>query len=216
MDKQLSSRGFPWQELKYLFWFPLYLLLFLLLERLPFQSFWYTQLPIDAAIPFCEWFAIPYCLWYPFLICVGLYLLLQDIPAYRRYMKFLAVTFFASELIWLLIPNAQSLRPAVFPRENLLSAVMDFIYSIDTNTNVFPSVHVVGSIGAALAVLDAQPLKHNRFICWGAVVLAALISVSIVFVKQHALLDLLGGIALSLPAAVWVYTPRKHKKTEVN
>lgn len=216
MDQHLPHQGFPRQELKYLLWFPLYLLLFLLLERLPFQSFWYTQLPIDAAIPFCEWFAIPYCLWYPFLICVGLYLLFRDIPSYRRYMKFLAITFFASELIWFLLPNAQALRPAVFPRENLLSAVMGFLYSIDTNTNVFPSVHVVGSIGAALAILDAQPLKQNHLIRWSAAVLAALISVSIVFVKQHAVLDLLGGIALSLLAAVWVYAPKNDKKTEVN
>jgi len=215
MNKHLSHQGFPWRELKYLLWFPLYLCLYLLLERLPGTRFWYTQLPMDAAIPFCEWFAIPYCLWYPFLIAVGLYLVRRDVPAYRRYMKFLAVTFFASELIWFLIPNAQGLRPAVFPRENLLSALMGLIYSADTNTNVFPSVHVVGSIGAALAVLDAQPWKQNHFVRWGAVILAALISVSVVFVKQHALLDLAGGVALAIPVAVRVYGTGTHKNPEV-
>lgn len=210
-------RKFPQQELKYLLWFPLYLLIFLILERIPVSQFWYTQLPIDAAIPFCEWFAIPYCLWYPFLIVVGLYLLRRDTPAYRRYMQFLAITFFVSELVWFLIPNAQGLRPEILPRENICSDIMSLIYSIDTNTNVFPSVHVVGSIGAALAVLDAQPLKKKSLIRWGAVVLAALISISVVFVKQHALLDLLGGIVLSMPAAAWVYDRRKsfNKKTEV-
>lgn len=217
MDTALPSRKFPWRELKYLLWFPLYLLFYLLLEQAPVSQFWYTQLPIDASIPFCEWFAIPYCLWYPFLIVVGLYLLRQDIPAYRRYMQFLAVTFLVSELIWFLIPNAQGLRPQLFPRENICSRIMGLIYSIDTNTNVFPSVHVVGSIGAALAVLDAQPLKKNLFIRTGAVILAAFISISVVFVKQHALLDLLGGVALSMLASAWVYDNRKspNQKTEV-
>ena len=58
----------PWRDLKYALWLPLYLLLFLALERMPTGRYWATQLPVDARIPFCEWFIIPYCLWYPFLV----------------------------------------------------------------------------------------------------------------------------------------------------
>ena len=139
-----------WNELKYALWLPLYLLAFVLIEHLPQPSYWATQLPLDDAIPFCEWFVLFYCAWYPLLVTVGIYLLLRDAPAFRRYMAFLAVTFFASVLIWLLIPNGQDLRPQVFPRENLPTTLVAALYRIDTNTNVFPSVHVVGSVGAAL------------------------------------------------------------------
>ena len=35
--------------------------------------------------------------WYPLLVAVGLWLLARNHPAFRRYMAFLAVTFFVSE-----------------------------------------------------------------------------------------------------------------------
>ena len=66
----------PWRELKYALWLPLYLLAFVLVEHLPQTSYWPTQLPLDSAIPFCEWFVLFYCAWYPLLVAVGLYLLL--------------------------------------------------------------------------------------------------------------------------------------------
>lgn len=200
----LSGR-IPWRELRYALWLPVYLLTFVILEQLPTARYWSTQLSVDSRIPFCEWFVIPYCLWYPLLVAVGLYLLARDHAAFRRYMAFLALTFFASELIWVLLPNGQDLRPAVMPRDNVLTAVVSGLYSIDTNTNVFPSVHVVGAVGALLAVWDCPSLRRRKGLCRLTAVLAALICVSTVFIKQHALLDVLGGLALSLLAAVPVY-----------
>ena len=194
-----------WQDLKYLLWLPLYLLIFILLEQRPMVQYWATQISLDALIPFCEWFAIPYCLWYPLLIGIGLYLFFYDSNAYRHYMLFLASTFFASELIWLLIPNGQDLRPAFLPRDNLLSRLMAALYHIDTHTNVFPSVHVVGSVGAALAVWDAPSLRQKKWLCAAITILSGLICLSVVFVKQHGILDLLGGLILSLMAAFWIY-----------
>ena len=186
-------------------WLPLYLLLFLALERMPMGRYWATQLPIDARIPFCEWFVIPYCLWYPLLVAVGLYLLFQDRAAFRRYMLFLGSTFLLSGFIWLLLPNGQDLRPLVFPRENLLTALTAGLYRIDTNTNVFPSVHVLGAVGAALAVLDCRTLKRRKLLRAGTVALAAAICLSTVFIKQHSVLDVLGGLLLSGLAARAVY-----------
>lgn len=198
-------RRFPWRDLQYALWLPVYLLSFALLEHLPTPGYWATQLPLDSCIPFCEWFVIPYCLWYPLLVAVGLYLLLRDRDAFRRYMAFLALTFFISELVWLLIPNGQDLRPAVMPRDNLLTALVANLYRIDTNTNVFPSVHVVGSIGALLAVWDCPALRRRKTLCHLTLILAALICVSTLFIKQHALLDVCGGLALSFLVAIPVY-----------
>ena len=191
--------------MKYALWLPVYLLSFVLLEHVPASGYWPTQLPLDDAIPFCEYFVVFYCLWYVLLIGVGLYLLFRDRDAFRRYMQFLAITFFLSELIWVLVPNGQDLRPAVMPRDNLFTALISALYRIDTNTNVFPSVHVVGAVGAALAVWDSHSLRHRNMLRWGVVVLAALICVSTLFVKQHAILDVVSGLMLSLLAALPVY-----------
>lgn len=194
-----------WRDLKYALWLPLYLLLFLTLERLPMGRYWATQLPIDAHIPFCEWFVIPYCLWYPLLVAVGLYLLFRDPDAFRRYMLFLAATFFASELLWLLLPSGQDLRPAAMPRDNLLTALVSGLYAVDTNTNVFPSVHVLGSIGAALAVRDCRALRKHRTVQAGILLLAASICLSTLLIKQHSVLDVVGGLLLGGLAARPIY-----------
>lgn len=199
-------RANAWKELRWALWLPIYLLSFLLLEQyVSFDSYWDTRLPIDALIPFCEWFVIPYCLWYPFMALTGIYLLFRDAPAFRRYMVFMAVTFFASVIIWAILPNGQSLRPEVFPRENIWTGIIGSLYSIDTSTNVFPSVHVVGSVGTALALWDAKPLRHRPWLRWGGVLLAALICASTVLIKQHAFIDVIGGLLLSSIVAHPVY-----------
>jgi len=130
------------------------------------------------------------------LVITGLYLLLRDRAAFRRYMLFLGSTFLLSELIWFLLPNGQDLRPAVLPRENLLTALIAGLYRVDTNTNVFPSVHVLGSVGAALAVWDCRALSEKKLLRAGAAALAAVICLSTVLIKQHAVLDVVGGLLL--------------------
>lgn len=194
-------------DLKYILWLPVYLVSFVVLEHLIDGSgrYWATQISLDRFIPFCEFFVIPYCLWYPLLVAVGLYLLFRNSTAFRRYMRFLAVTFFLSELIWFLIPNGQDLRPVVMPRDNFFSRWVAALYSIDTSTNVFPSVHVVGAIGAAGAVWNCYSLQEHRRLRYGTVILAVLICLSTLFIKQHTLLDVIGGAALSLAVGVVIY-----------
>jgi len=198
----VRRHSFPWEELRYTLWLPFYLAGFLLLELLPGRSYWATQLPVDALIPFKASFVIPYCLWYPLLVGVGLWLLAANHPAFRRYLRFLAVTFCISELIWALFPSVQQLRPALMGTDPL-TALVAALYQVDTNTNVFPSVHVVGAVGAALAVWDGTRRPLPR---WSVVVLAVLICLSTVFIKQHSVLDLAGGLVLSLLAAIPIYS----------
>ena len=200
-----ALRRFPWGELKYVLWLPVYLLSFFVIERVVVTGYQPTQTWLDAYIPCGEWFVIPYCLWYPLLAAVGLWLLWKDREGFRRYMRFLALTFFASALIWFLIPNGQDLRPAVMPRDNPLTRLVEGLYSIDTNTNVFPSVHVVGAIGAAWAVKKTPSLERRTLLCGATAILALLICLSTLFIKQHAVLDVIGGLGLALAVGLPLY-----------
>lgn len=195
----------PLRELRYALWLPVYLLSFFLLERLITDSYWATQLPLDDLIPFRPEFVVFYCLWYPLLITVGLYLLAADQPGFRRYMAFLAATFFLSLLIWFLLPSGQDLRPDLTGRTDFFSRWVASLYAVDTNTNVFPSVHVVGSIGAAWAVWDCQALRRRRWPGVATTILACLICLSTLFIKQHALLDAVCGTALAAAVGAVVY-----------
>lgn len=188
------------QTHKYIFlmlYVPLYAAAFFAVELLIPETadYWVSYCFIDDWIPFCEYFIIPYYLWYPFLFTVGIYLLIEDVPVYKLYMCYVIVGFTASILICVAFPNGQDLRPEVFPRDNLLTDLVKMIYAVDTNTNVLPSVHAVGGIFAALAICQTKTIS-KKWIKVSAVAIAALISISTCFVKQHSILDVLAAIGL--------------------
>jgi len=188
---------------------PVYLVMFFGIEALvPRGSvYWETSLPIDSLIPFAEVFVVPYVLWYPLLVGVGAWLLFKDGPAFRRYMWSLMLTLTFSVVFCAFVPNGQDLRPVSFPRDNIFTRLVGLLYSVDTNTNVFPSIHVVGTLAAVFAVMDTGSIKQ-RWVRPTVLVLSFLIIISTVLIKQHAILDMAGGIALSIVAYQLVYAPR--------
>ena len=207
------THTFPWGELRYVLWLPAYLIAFSVLEHLPFRPYWATQLPLDDYIPFCSWFVLAYDAWYAFLLGTGVALLLAGKRAeYRRYMRLLGGTFLTAAALWVVLPNGQDLRP-LHPT-GALAGMVEALYRIDTNTNVFPSLHVVGAVGAAIAVRDGWGRTRPR-LCRAADILAALICVSTVCIKQHSVLDVAGGLAFC--AAGWrlVYSPAARRREAV-
>lgn len=188
----------------YFLFLPGYLLAFFLLETFISGdgSYWSSYIFLDDYIPFLEGFVVFYCLWYPFLIVPGLYLFFKDIPEFKKYIWCLICAFAICFTIYILVPNGQDLRPAVFERNNIFTDIVGLIYSADTNTNVFPSMHVAGALGAAAAFFRTDGLKKYRAV---SVITAVLICASTVFIKQHSLLDVFGGIAVWLISYIAVY-----------
>lgn len=185
-----------------LYW-PLYGLAFLSLERLiKFDSYYPMYYPpLDDVIPFNEFFLLPYLFWFVFLVGMLVYSFFWDINTFRKYMYFIMITYTATCVVYLIFPNCQELRaPDDFERENLLTRFMEWYYNFDTNTNVCPSLHVIGS----MAVLYAS-WGSKLFSKWGwrigFTAAACLISISTVFVKQHSVLDIPPAILLCIAAA---------------
>ena len=191
------------------FYVPVYLLMFFGVEALvpSTAAYWETSMAVDAVIPFAEIFVVPYCLWYPMLVAVGLWLIFKDGPAFRRYMWSLMFMFTFSMIFCAIVPNGQDLRPAVFARDNFFTRWIGAIYSADTNTNVLPSVHVVGTLAALFAVMDTNTFK-KRWVRPGMVILSSLIVASTVFIKQHSVLDVLAGFGLAIINYQFIYAPR--------
>ena len=133
-----------------------------------------------------------------------LYGLLFDVQAFRNYMWFVILTYSATAVIYILFPNMQTLRPTAFPRDNLLVDMVRGLYEFDTNTNVCPSIHVLGSVAVCLAGLHSKPL---RSIGWKLFFLLStlLICLSTVFLKQHSVIDVYAALALSAVAYPFVY-----------
>ena len=183
---------------------PVYLIMYFTVEHVVTDNYWATQTAIDDYIPFCEYFVIPYDSWGPLLFVLGVFLILKDPESFRRYMWFIAIAYTTATIFCFLVPNGQDLRPAVMERDNIFTWMVQYTYSIDTNTNVFPSVHILGCMAAVAAVWHTPGLRKPAW-RWGVTLYAALVMVSTMFVKQHAVIDVLAGLLTGAIAYVFVY-----------
>lgn len=193
------------KHLKYLLYWPIYGLLFLVVERLWIrESYFPIHCGLDDHIPFCEYFLIPYLFWFVLLVGMSIYTLLFDTESFEKFMKFIIITYSVAILIYILFPNCQELRPLVFERDNILTRFIAGFYQFDTNTNVCPSIHVMGSFAVMFA---AWRSKHFNTSAWKIVFFIAsiLVSISTVFLKQHSLLDVLFALPICIIAYFIVY-----------
>ena len=193
----------------YILYVPLYLGLFFLVEKLVdgTSPYWISYLPIDSKIPFIDWFVIFYYLWYPLLVGVGLWLFIKDKKSYERFMKMIMYGFTFSLIFFLIVPNGQNLRPTEFENETIFTRLIGKLYKVDTNTNVFPSIHVYGSLICIFAILDTDTIKSIWFKSL-IMVIVIFICASTIFIKQHSFLDLIGGVAMFVPLYFAVYRER--------
>ncbi len=203
-------------ENRHWFWalyLPLYLAAFFWVEKLVPSSapYWVSYWPaVDDAIPFCAPFVLAYYLWLPFMVLPGFYFALRWPDCFRRYMKFIALGFSLCLVFFVLFPNGQDLRPASFPEDTLFTRMVGLLYSVDTNTNVLPSVHALGSVLVAFAAYDCPACKP--FLRIAAILAALLICASTLFIKQHSILDIFAGILLAVPLYWFVYVLPRRKK----
>lgn len=189
---------------------PVYLIWYLVAEHLVTTDYWVSYMPLDDKIPFIDWFVIFYCMWYFLLIIPGLYFLIKkDIPVFKRYMWFIIVGFSVSLAICTVFPNGQDLRPTSFERDNAFTRLIAMIYAADTNTNVLPSMHVVGCVAVVSAVFDSKYTKKWRI---PMLLTALLICLATVFIKQHSVLDVIAGFAVCVPIWLALYMGKIRQK----
>ena len=99
-------------HIKLLLFWPVFGLAFLALERFrPHAAYHVMHCALDDAIPFSEWALIPYLLWFVYLIGALAYTFFQDVPALRRMMRFVIVTYTAATVVYFIYPTQQLLRP---------------------------------------------------------------------------------------------------------
>ena len=189
-------------------YFVVYLAGVFLVERIvPTEGYHVMYHPLDDRIPFCEYFIVFYYIWYLFIGGTALYLIFADAPAFRRYMWFFMISFSFTLIFNVTYPNGQDLRPdlSALGRDNLFIRLIEMIYAADTNTNVCPSMHVIGSFAAMFAVFDCKRLRKTVVAPILAVLLTILVSASTVLVKQHSIVDVFWGVIASAVVFVIVY-----------
>ena len=200
------------KHLKYLLFWPVYGFFFLLVERLWIrESYTHVHCPLDDQIPFCEYFLIPYLLWFVFLIGIQIYTLLYDTESFIKFMKFIMVSYSLAVIIYMLFPNCQELRPVVFERDNLFTKFLEGFYQFDTNTNVCPSIHVIGSVAVMICGWNCKSLNTpgwRIFLGFSAYLIS-------IFLKQHSVLDICAAIPVCIAAYLAAYGRDRKKERNI-
>lgn len=152
---------------------------------------------LDDLIPFVKVFIIPYLSWF---VYIGFGFAYSGFKCKNEYYKLCIFMFSGMAIcyiIYLLLPNAQNLRPVIAGRD-VFSRLVNYIYSVDTPTNVSPSIHVMASVGINTTLSNCARMEKKAKLEWISVIWMLLICLSTLLIKQHSAIDVIFGILLSL------------------
>lgn len=171
------------------------LILFLLVKSvyLPLNKrkskyYWKIKI-IDDKIPLIPVFIIPYIGYFIYIITT--IVLLWNSSVINTFFITYIISYIIAGFFWYFIPNGVK-RP-VIKGKDIFSKLIALIYKYDDDTNGFPSAHIFATLICSYFLLLVFP---QQIILITTITL--LISSSTVFVKQHYVLDLVGGIIFFL------------------
>lgn len=155
------------------------------------------DLPGEEGIPFVSVFILGYLLVYGSIVWI--YWL---VPSWEIFKK-VAWAFFwvttAHYLVFLLFPVKMIWRPEITDPQNFFELLSQGFFYLDEPFNCFPSLHVAYPTLAAVFAWR----YFSRFRRW-FFLMALLTAVSVVLIKQHYILDAVGGVATALLIGVWI------------
>lgn len=196
--ESIKEKIYKFSPLVALIYFPIYSIWFTTLERINVNvNIIYS--PLDALIPFWEIFVIPYLMWFGYVAVVMLYFMFMSRRDFVRTGMFLLIGMTICLIIYTVFPNGIDMKPTEFARDNFMVDIVKYIYSIDTPTNVLPSIHCLNSIGIHIGIMKSKKTRKNKVVCTASAILAGSICLSTVFIKQHSILDMFAAIALAIP-----------------
>ena len=143
----------------------------------------------DRRIPVNHFFSIPYLLYFPYLLGRVVYGILMS-PIFAN----IAASALAVQLSAAVIYKRHQThvpRPEFVPN-GFFSRLTAMIYRNDKPFCAFPSLHVAYSTLCAYWSLTLFP-----GFAWVFVVLSGLVIASTVFLKQHAIADVIAGVAIA-------------------
>lgn len=147
---------------------------------------------LDDSVPFWEVFIVPYLLYFPLVLSAAA--VLSQTLWWKPYLLTIIGASLSAAVFWYCFPNG--VQRTRRKSTNIYRRVINTLYTHDNDTNGFPSAHVYISVltGAFLSLafpLWSVPIAFAAF----------LIVISTVLVKQHYVVDIVGG---TLWAMIWL------------
>lgn len=158
---------------------------------------------LDQYIPFNQYFIIPYFSWYVLLYVMPLWLLFRDRKLYRRVLFSVSLGMLVSYGIFYFFQTTVQ-RPVIIEGD-VFSVLVSYLYSVDKPYNAFPSIHSLTSFIYFLAGYRIR--EYNLGVALVIQGLSLAIIASTLLIKQHVILDVMGGVILG--GAVYALVAKK-------
>ncbi len=178
---------------------------FTYLERREIKLDYLIHVRMDDFIPFNKYFVIPYYLWFGYVFFSAVYFLITNSRDFKKLYAFLTTGMTAFLLISTLWPNGHNLRPLVFDDSGFCGQLVRSLYSADTPTNLWPSIHVYNSLGVHFAVMHSEHLRRKHPVRILSGILCLSIILSTMFLKQHSVFDVVLAILFAVVMYYFIY-----------
>ena len=151
------------------------------------------SLPADKRIPFLPGWITVYLLSYAYWLFGGLAVVKKKKAFAYRFAFSYCLSMIISAVIFLLLPvTIERPEPA---GKDLCSTLVRWLYRTDEPTNLFPSLHVMISWYCARGLFRVK--KLHPVLKWLSFIFNVLVCFSILFVKQHLILDIPSAILIT-------------------
>lgn len=187
----------------------IYFLIFSFLEAVIVPKF-IIHSPLDDYIPFCEYFIIPYLMWFIYVPAVLFYLVSNDRDSFWAMVKMMFVGNMLCLLIYALFPNGVMPKNPVYA-DNIFAQMVNILYYTDTPTNVCPSIHVLDTLSAHIALTRSKHFSSSMPVRLLSFAFFIMICISTVTLKQHSIIDIFASLLLMLFLEKYAYNKKTIK-----
>ena len=159
----------------------------------PIENYLNLTTKLDEMIPVVPWWVLIYIFAYIFWLVSYIWIAKESKEMCCRFLTADMIGKILCTFIFIAFPTT-NIRLEL-PTDDFAKPVLEIIYFLDTPDNLFPSMHCSVSWFAAryAAKCNKIPLWHKI----SAFVVSILIFMSVLFTKQHVILDVFGGVLVA-------------------
>lgn len=162
------------------------------------RAFYYNfGFSFEENIPFVPYFIFGYSIDY--LSVIVIYFLVTKKDRFTKMVKSYLLLTTIHFFFFVFVPVKMFIRPEVITDGGFLGAIVRFYYWMDMPYNCFPSLHVAYMLLGTLVLWN-----YKRTWAYIYYIGMLIVSVSVVFVKQHYVLDVVAGWITPFPV-YWFY-----------
>lgn len=147
----------------------------------------------DRAIPVIKIFVVPYAAWVGYISISLIYLCLKDRKLAVKTILVFDLGLIVCFIIYYFYQTEGPVRPFVTGHD-FLTSTLRYIYEIDHPYNSFPSIHVMSSYLLIRAIRNSS--WKSNWHQWIIGCISTSIILATMFIKQHAILDVIAAILL--------------------